>query len=127
MLPINNDLFPSEKPIVAEIFAVSVSAATIYLMTLQSKWHGKPVNSGFYEAYLLKGGFPRAYLCSKYLKAVCSNLVMILVLFIFIFGMKFCLFASLTIGVIWAFVNPLFVLVSSNVWTINFNMDYRFV
>jgi hypothetical protein len=115
------------KPTVAEVFAVSISAATVYLMSLQIKWHGKPINSGFYEAYLLKGGFPRAYIWSKYLKAVCSNLVMIAVLFIFIFGMKFCLFTSLIICIIWSFVNPLFVLAFSNIWTIHFDMDFRFV
>jgi len=109
------------------VFGASVVVTIVWLMDLQIKWHGKPINSGFYEAYLLKGGYPRAYLCSKYLKAVCSNFVMIGVLLSLIYGMKFILTATSIICIGWCIINPLFVLSSSSTWIINFNMDYRFV
>jgi len=126
-LPINNAMYPTSHPPIAEVFGVSVLAATIYLMSLQAKWHGKPVNSGFYEAFLLKGGYPRGYLCSKYLKAVCSNLAMVAVLILLIFGQKFILDAAPIIFVVWCFVNPLFVLATSNTWAISMKTDYKYV
>ena len=120
-------MFPSSKPEIAEVFGVSIVAAIVWLMDLQIKWHGKPINSGFYEAYLLKGGYPRAYLCSKYLKAVVSNFFLVLVLLGLIYGMRIMLISAPIVAFFWCFINPLFVLSLSSSWTINFNMDYRFV
>ena len=94
-------MFPSSKPEIAEVFGVSIVAAIVWLMDLQIKWHGKPINSGFYEAYLLKGGYPRAYLCSKYLKAVVSNFVLVLVLLGLIYGMRIMLISAPIVAFFW--------------------------
>jgi hypothetical protein len=88
-LPINRPLFPNFFPGIAEIFSISLLAATYYLMDLQVEWHGKPVNSRFYETFLVKGGYPSGYLCSKYLKLVLSNMILIAVFILVVFGQRF--------------------------------------
>ena len=81
MLPINDVLLPQAIPKVAEAYGVTTLATCIIIMMKQIEWHGKPINSGFHHAYLVKGGTKTGYLVAKYLKMVLSNLVLLIVLF----------------------------------------------
>ena len=56
MLPINADLMPFKYPAIAEAFGVTTLAASIVLIVYQMKWHGKPIQTGFFHAFLVKGG-----------------------------------------------------------------------
>lgn len=125
LLPINNALFPPYKPAIAEVFSVSILTATMYLVLKQVEWHGKPVNSGFYETFLVQGGSQSGYMISKYLKMVLSNLFMILALCILLYGQSFYLWGSLPNIFAWALVNPVYMIYLSSVLTIFSKQSYK--
>lgn len=52
LLPVSADIFPLANPNVAEIYGVTTLAAIIFVINAQVKWIGKPINSGFYDAYI---------------------------------------------------------------------------
>lgn len=80
LLPVSPDVFPLANPNVAEIYGVITLAAIIFVMNLQIKWMGKPINSGFYEAYITQGGYKSGYLLAKYAKAVVTNIMLCVVI-----------------------------------------------
>ena len=79
------------------------------LMASQAEAHGRPIESGFYEASLLKGNHRSSYLLSKYVKDFLFNMLMlgVLNLTLLIFGLR--LTACLELLILWAAVNPFFV------------------
>ena len=56
ILEINNPLFPEADPLIAEAFGGAVLAGAIYVMIKQIEWYGKPINTGFFSSFLIKGG-----------------------------------------------------------------------
>ena len=114
MLPINHALMPQVKPNVAEAFGVTILLASIYLIKVQLKWHGKPIQSGFLHAFLAKGGTKMGYYLEKYLKLVISNAVLIGTICILIYSQMLEIEGAIPIYFTWIFASPFMVLAFNN-------------
>lgn len=125
ILPISHPFYPLTKPQVAEVYGVSVLTAVAYVIIQLNKWHGKPINSGFHDAFIAKGGYKFGYLLSKYLKGVLAHTVVIAVVMIAIYGRGFRMPGNFLIFVLFILINPLMVLAFSSFFTINRNLSYK--
>lgn len=125
LLPINNRLLPTNKPATVELFAVSACAAVIYLMYKQADWHGRPISSGFHNAYVIKAGSKSGYLCSKYVKLIVSNLILVSALVLMIYGQKLAIEGAGGILLFWILLNPIYVMAMSSAITLSRKRNYR--
>lgn len=88
MISYNNRLLPQYKPIIAEVYGTSIIAATLVVIVFNIMIVGKPITSGFYTAFLASGGHRCSYFCSKYMKAVCANVIMAAITLSLMYGQK---------------------------------------
>ena len=87
MICYNNRLLPQYKPIIAEVYSTSIIAATLVVIPKNPDcWQN--ITSGFYSAFLASGGHRCSYFCSKYINAVCANLIMAAITLSLILGQK---------------------------------------
>ena len=107
------------KPQVAEVYGVSILTAVAYVIIQLNRWHGKPINSGFHDAFIAKSGYKVGYLLSKYLKGVLAHTVVIVVVMIAIYGRGFRMPGNFAIFCLFILINPLMVLAFSSFTTIN--------
>ena len=84
LLPVNNALFPMAEPLVAEVYGVSTIAAVTFVVAIQVALHGKPINSGFYDAFKAMGGTKTSYQFTKYLMMILLNFLMCCVIYLFL-------------------------------------------
>ena len=75
-------------------------------MIKQVKWHGYPIQTGFYSAFLVKGGQKTGYFFVKYLKAVLANIIFILLMYTLVYAQKFTLNGTGLMTFFWIFINP---------------------
>ena len=104
---------------------MSIFTVTVLLMMKQIEWHGKPIDSGFLEAFIIKGGSIIAYQNSKYLKIMISCLTMIAAVAVLITGQKFYVFGFWPIAIAWAIVHPLYIMFWSNACSLNNQAGYE--
>ena len=90
----------------AEVFGGAVFAGAIYIMIKQIKWHGYPIQTGFYSSFLVKGGQKTGYFFVKYLKAVLANIIFILLMYTLVYAQQFTLNGTGLITFFWIFINP---------------------
>ena len=114
LLPSKANLFPLAKPTVAEVFGVSCLIGVLFVTGKQAIWHGKPIESGFYVAFTTKGGYRGSYICSKYLRAVLSNFIVVTVLVTLIYSQGFEMLGGVKLLYIWIWVAPWFVFAFNN-------------
>ena len=125
LLPINHFLMPMWSPGIAEVYGVTILAAIGYLVLKQAEWHGRPIHSGFHSAYLAKGGFKTSYLLTKYLKLVLADVILMTVIVVMIYGQKLAIPGTTYVLILWIFMNPLFILASSNFLTLRLGLHYN--
>ena len=114
MLPINHVLFPNSKPTVSEVYGVAILASLVYILQVQAEWHGKPISSGFYDAFILKGGYMTSYNLSKYLKMVITNIELLLMLIVITLSKKMLIPGIGLILALWILTSPLMILAMSS-------------
>ena len=93
-------------------------------MVTQARWHGEPISSGFYDAFLAQGGHRSSYFLSKYLKSVLVNIIMISILCILIRAQKFQLEGIAPIYIFYILVGPFFVIGTSTLITLVAKLPY---
>jgi len=86
LLAHNNRLLPTYKPMIAEVYGTSILAASLVVVIFQVRIFGKPINNGFYSAFIASGGHIFSYFASKYAKAVLVNFIMAAILLALMYG-----------------------------------------
>jgi hypothetical protein len=117
---------PQYKPIIAEVYGTSILAATLVTIIFHVRIFGKPINTGFYSAFLASGGHRFSYIFSKYLKAVCANLIMSAICSTLMYGQKFDCKGLIFFLILWSLINPLYVafLTAFNTLVLKLDVEY---
>lgn len=88
-------LFAQAAKGAAEVFALSLLGAITAMMMSQAYQHGRQIDTGFYQAYLMKGGFRSIYFMAFYLKFVLQNLLLLVIYFAFVYILDFQAWSSI--------------------------------
>jgi len=94
-------------------------------MVKQVEWHGRPIESHFYAASLLKGNHHSAFLLARYIKDVLFNLMLIIMFAVILQLFKMDQMSMLPACFFWCFTNPSFVYFVSYLTTWTFGAKYN--
>ena len=124
-LPINHAYYPLSHPSVAEVYGVAVLAAVFVGIRELNTWHGKPINSGFHDAFLAKGGYKMTYAFTKYLKGVLANAMIVAIVSIMIYARGFRMPGTTGVLLSFCLVNPLMVIGMSTSVALRAGLSYK--